>query len=247
MTSPNFAYTITTAPFQLFSASHLISLLVFFALLGLLCVLRQKLRAPIVDPIARWSLAGVLALSEISFHWWHLAMGTWSLRESLPLQLCSVTLILSIFMLATSSYRLFEITFFAGIAGAGIALLTPELFYPFPHFRFFHFFVAHEGIVLACLYMSWVKGYRPTFSSVWKSMLTLNALLLIALPVNRWTGGNYLFVSHKPQQAGLMDFLGPYPWYILSLEGVAFLFFTLLYLPFWYGNRVSAHRQSLDA
>lgn len=167
MTSPNLAYTITSAPFQMFSVSHLCSLLVFFALLALLHVLRGK--------------------------------------------------------------------------------LTPELFYPFPHFRFFHFFVAHEGIVLACLYMSWVKGYRPTFSSVWKTMISLNVLLLIALGVNRWTGGNYLFVSHKPEQPGLMDFLGPHPWYILSLEGVAFLFFSLLYLPFWVKNRSKARSQSLDA
>jgi hypothetical integral membrane protein (TIGR02206 family) len=231
----------------MFSVSHLCSLLVFFALLALLHVLRGKLRAPFADQVTRWSLAGVLALSEVSFHWWHLATNTWSLHESLPLQLCSVTLILSVFMLMTSSFRLFEVTFFAGIAGAGIALVTPELFYPFPHFRFFHFFVAHEGIVLACLYMSWVKGYRPTFSSVWKTMISLNVLLLIALGVNRWTGGNYLFVSHKPEQPGLMDFLGPHPWYILSLEGVAFLFFSLLYLPFWVKKRRKARSQSLDA
>ncbi|WP_330218852.1 YwaF family protein [Brevibacillus choshinensis] len=247
MTSPYFTYMITTEPFRMFSISHVCSLLLCALILTLLYVYRHRLQPPYVDTVSRFLLAGVLATSEIAYHLWHIGTNTWSLREALPLQLCSITLLLSIIMLVTSSYRLFELTFFAGLAGAGIALLTPELFYPFPHFRFFHFFVAHEGIVLACLYMTWVKGYRPTISSVWKAMAALNVLLVIALLVNRWTGGNYLFVSHKPEQPSLMDYLGPYPWYILSLEVVALLLFTLLYLPFRVGKRSTARRHSIDA
>lgn len=247
MNSPYLTYTIATEPFRIFSLSHVCSLLLCALLLALLYFFRSRLRATSVDLVSRFLLAGILATSEIGFHLWHLGTNTWSVRESLPLQLCSITLLLSIVMLVTNSYRLFELTFFAGIAGAGIALFTPELFYPFPHFRFFHFFVAHEGIVLACLYMTWVKGYRPTFSSVWKAMAALNVLLLIALPVNRWTGGNYLFVSHKPEQPGIMEYLGPYPWYIFSLEVVALFLFTLLYLPFRVDKRNTSRTQSSDA
>lgn len=29
-----------------------------------------------------------------------------------------------------------------------------------------------------------------------------------------------MFLSHKPENASLLDVLGPYPWYILSLEGL---------------------------
>ncbi|GED28899.1 hypothetical protein BCE02nite_00400 [Brevibacillus centrosporus] len=55
-----------------------------------------------------------------------------------------------------------------------------------------------------------------------------------------------MFVTHKPFQPTLMDYLGPYPWYILSLEGVALGLFCLLYLPFWIQKRRAA-RQSLGA
>lgn len=81
--------------------------------------------------------------------------------------------------------------------------------------------------------MTWVEGCRPTFRSVLKTMGFLNALLVVALVANAWTGGNYLFVSRKPDNPSLIDFLGPYPWYILSLEGVAVALFSLLYVPFW--------------
>jgi uncharacterized membrane protein YwaF len=36
----------------------------------------------------------------------------------------------------------------------------------------------------------------------------------------------------KPPTASLIDVLGPWPWYLLALEGIAFVIFFILYLPF---------------
>ncbi|ASJ54534.1 ABC transporter permease [Brevibacillus formosus] len=232
MTSSYFSLVLTGEPFRLFSPSHVITLILVLCLVVLTYLFRQKLQVPTNRLATRYGLMGVLLLSEVCYQLWHVYTGSWTAAYTLPLQLCSVTLLLSAVMLMTRSYGLYEITFFAGIGGAMQALLTPELFYPFPHFRFVHFFVAHAGIVLACLYMTWVEGYRPTVRSIWKTMGFLNLLLLVALFVNQWTGGNYLFVSRKPDNPSLIDFLGPYPWYIASLEGVAIALFFLLYLPF---------------
>ncbi|MFM1651590.1 TIGR02206 family membrane protein [Brevibacillus sp. B_LB10_24] len=232
MSSPFLSYTINGEPFHLFSVSHLIALAAMFGAAILLYVFRGKIRKRSVEPWIRYLLAGVLLFTEVAFQLWHVLTGSWLSAETLPLQLCSVSLLLSVVMLCTNSYRLYEITYFAGLGGAGQAMITPELFYPFPHFRFFHFFVAHACIILACLYMTWVMQYRPSVRSLWKTMGFLNLLLVIALTVNRVTGGNYLFVSHKPSNPSLLDFLGPYPWYILSLEAVAILLFHVLYLPF---------------
>lgn len=240
MNSPSFSLTISGPPFQLFSLPHLLALAVTFCLLTLLYLFRRQLQASAAKRVFRFALAGVLLLSEVAFQLWHVLTDSWSAAYALPLQLCSVTLLLSAIMLLARSYLLYEITFFAGIGGAAQALLTPELFYPFPHFRFVHFFVAHAGIILACLYMTWVEGFRPTFRSVLKTMGFLNVLLVVAFAVNAWTGGNYLFVSRKPENPSLIDFLGPYPWYILSLEGVAVAIFSLLYLPFWRKTPASA-------
>jgi uncharacterized membrane protein YwaF len=41
-----------------------------------------------------------------------------------------------------------------------------------------------------------------------------------------------MFLFAKPQPETLLTILGPWPWYIVACEGVAFVLFLLLYLPF---------------
>ena len=84
---------------------------------------------------------------------------------------------------------------FHRIGGALQALLTPVLYYDFPHYRFIEFFAAHIAIILAVLYMVWVEGYRPTLKSIAITMGFLNVLAGVVYVINTITGGNYMFVS----------------------------------------------------
>jgi hypothetical integral membrane protein (TIGR02206 family) len=51
------------------------------------------------------------------------------------------------------------------------------------------------------------------------------------------TGGNYLFLRDLPPTRTLLDYLGPWPWYIVTLTVLAVTVFTLLYLPFAHQSR----------
>ncbi|MCA1031993.1 TIGR02206 family membrane protein [Bacillus timonensis] len=218
--------------FQFLSLSHVTMLIILLLSATFLFLKRDKIRESQSNKI-RYILAIGLLVSELSLYLWYIYTDVWNLADSLPLQLCSISLLLSIVMLFSRSYFLFEITYFFGVGGALQAMLTPELTYDFPHYRYFHFFLAHIAIILASLYMVWVEKYKPTFKSVWKAMLVLNALAIFIYIVNKITGGNYMFLAKKPSNPSILDFLGPYPWYILSLEAVAFSIFLLLYLPFY--------------
>lgn len=180
--------------------------------------------------VTRYGLIFVLVLSEFSFHLWFIINDRWDLTINLPLQLCSISLYSCTFMLITKNYRLFEVAFFISMTGALVAIITPELFFGYPHIRFFQFFIAHIAIVLACFYMLWVENYRSTFVSVIRSWVTLNVIAIFVYGINRLIGSNYMFLMRKPSNASLIDYLGPYPWYILSLEFVAILLFVMIYL-----------------
>ncbi|WP_336296591.1 TIGR02206 family membrane protein [Bacillus pinisoli] len=222
-------------PFVAFSLSHISMLLLFGFLAVLLYSYREAIRRN--KKGVRYALIGTLLLCEISLYTWYVKTGIWDPYDTLPLQLCSISLLLCIYMLIMNSYRVFEVTYFFGLAGAIQALITPELFYDFPHYRYFHFFIGHIAIMLSCLYMVWIEKVQPTFASIWRALFVLNGMAVFVFIVNKWTGGNYMFLARKPSNPSLLDYLGPYPYYILTLEAVAVFFFTLLYLPFWFKEK----------
>ncbi|MCQ6559818.1 YwaF family protein [Paenibacillus mendelii] len=234
--------THASAVFKAYSPSHFAALASFAGLVLLLYLCRHWFRQGRRSRNGRYVLAAVLVLSEITLNVWYVTGGIYNPKDTLPLELCSISLYLCIFMLLFRSRIVFQIAYFAGIGGAIQALLTPALYYGYPHFRFIEFFTAHIAIILAVLYMVWVEGFRPTLKSIVLTMGFLNALLIVVYLINAATGGNYMFLARKPDTASLLDVLGPYPWYLLSMEAVALVLFFILYLPFAAFPRTRAER-----
>lgn len=221
----------TDDQFVMFSFMHFFVLLLIAALIVLLFWQRKRLRHNVLglNKAERYFALSLLAM-DIGYHIWLISAERWRLEDALPLELCSISLFVSIVLLLTGNRHVIDFVIFAGIGGALQALATPVLDMDFPHFRFFHFFYTHTGIILTGLYFVWVKGYEPTFKGVLKTMVIINLLLPVILGVNWLVDGNYMFLRMKPQNGSLLDFLGPYPWYILSLEAVAFVLFTVIWL-----------------
>ncbi|MDK8180483.1 TIGR02206 family membrane protein [Paenibacillus sp. UMB4589-SE434] len=234
-----------TQLFTFYSPAHLSALSAFVLCLILLYVNRQRLHKSHYRKYGRFILAAVLVLCEVTLNIWYITQGVFRLQDTLPLELCSISLYLCVFMLLFNNRFLFQIVYFTGIGGALQAILTPALTFDFPHYRFLEFFIAHFAIMLAVLYMVWVEQYRPTFKSVGLAMAFLNVLLVVVGSINYAVGGNYMFLMKKPDTASMLDLLGPYPWYLLSLEAVAFVLFILLYLPFIFVARAQLSRNKL--
>ncbi|TFB13368.1 TIGR02206 family membrane protein [Filobacillus milosensis] len=228
-------------PFELFSVSHMLMLAISISLIFVLYFFKNRIRKNHATLI-RNVLIITLILSEVSFHSWFIINDRWDVNLNLPLQLCSISLYLCTFMLITKNYRAFEVAFFISMTGALIAIITPELFFGYPHLRFFQFFIAHIAIVLSCFYMLWVEQFKPTFKSVIRSFVVLNLIALFVFMINQWIGSNYMFLSRKPSNASVIDFLGPYPWYILSLEAVALILFTIIFFLIKIRKLLNLHR-----
>ncbi|MCI3922289.1 TIGR02206 family membrane protein [Paenibacillus sp. TRM 82003] len=214
--------------FVLFSAPHLAGLFGLAVTAVALIVFRSVLRGRKV----RIGIAVVLVGSELALYTQYTITGTWG-WYALPFQLCTITLWISVYVLLTRSRRAYEVAFFLGILGAMQAMLTPYLTVTAPDFRYFHFFIAHIGIIAASIYMTAAEGYRPTVRSLFRAFLWLNVLAVPAAVANRLTGENFMFLARKPSTASLLDALAPWPWYILQLElvalGLCFLLLGIVY------------------
>jgi hypothetical integral membrane protein (TIGR02206 family) len=217
--------------FEMFSASHFIIIALLFIGAVNIFIFRDKLKS---DKTRKWEIGTAISLIliEATYHFWMIINGSWDVSHAIPLELCSISLILNIVLLLTRKKLIYEILLFTALLGASQAIFTPFLNYDFPHFRFFHFFYTHLMSIWVPLYFTWAKGYRPTIWSVLKLFIFLNVLMPIIMIINKLVRGNYMFLSHKPDSASLLDVLGPYPWYILSLEGLLITLSLMVWLLF---------------
>jgi hypothetical integral membrane protein (TIGR02206 family) len=227
-----FTKDYTGAPFIIFGPAHLIALSLVALIVCLIIIFRKRFTAK-GQIIFRYSLAGILVINELGWHAWNYFTGQWTIQTMLPLHLCSVLVWLGAYMLLTRSKTIYEFSYFLGIAGALQALLTPDAgIYGFPHFRFLQTMISHGAIVTAAIYMTFVEGFRPYWNSLLRVLVWANIYMLVVGVINWLIGSNYLFIAHKPATASLIDVLGPWPFYILSLEAIGIVFCLLLYLPF---------------
>lgn len=225
-----FTFTGETESFLMFGTSHLMAVLVITVLLILMITFRKAMA--INDLTWRRIFATVLITQELLLNVNRLFLKTWSWGESLPLHLCSFSVILISIMMLTESKKIFEFIYYWGIVGAIIALLTPNLSdYNFPHFRYYQFFLAHGMILLGTLYFVIVKQWLPGRGALLRTMIYTNVLLPVIGVVNWMTDGNYFFIARKLDTASPLDMLPDWPYYIVYMELIALGLFILLTIP----------------
>lgn len=225
---PNYA----GGSFQLFGPPHL-AVLGLVLLVNLGFVLWGKKIRPSTRRRIRYVLAGLLVANEIGWHTWVWITDQWSVQSMLPLHLSGLLIWLSAAMLLTRNYTLYEFVYFLGIGGSLQTLLTPTLNrYGFPHYRFLEIFLSHATVLTSAVYMTTVEGLRPRWRSILKVIIGTNIFMLLVGFVNKFLGSNYLYIANKPATPSLLDYLGPWPWYIVGMEAAGLVTILILYLPF---------------
>lgn len=216
-----------------FSAMHGWSLLAGFVAITLLILLgRSGVRN---ERIARGILAflclGAFGYTQIA---WASYQGTDDLDSSLPLQLCDIAAMIGGFALLTGKRLLATLTYFWGLAATIQALATPAITIGYPHPAYVAFFVHHFAVVGAAFYLPIVNGWRaerPWWKEPLRALLWANVYLVGAMIVNKSMGTNFGFTEHKPVNPSLLDKMGPWPIYLIWMQVLAGVFFSLLALP----------------
>lgn len=150
---------------------------------------------------------------------------------NLPLQLCDITVWSAVVSCLTLTPAVVEFTYFSGLAGAGMALLTPDLWSPWPSYPAVYFFIAHGGIVVAVslLVFGRIAPLRP--GALRRAFAALLAYAAAVGAFDATFGTNYMYLRRKPAGATLLNALGPWPWYLVAGAALALGLFWLLWLP----------------
>jgi hypothetical integral membrane protein (TIGR02206 family) len=180
----------------------------------------------------RLALGVVLGINEAIWYAYRFLVEGYKFPEGIPLQLCDAAVILTVWAALTGSNRAFELAYYWGLAGAGMALLTPDLWAPCWSYPTMYFWLAHSGMVAILLLMLFAGHARPREGSVWRALIAVNIFAAFAGLFNWIFKTNYMYLCKKPAAGSLLDALGPWPWYLAGGEVLALLFFGLLWLPF---------------
>jgi hypothetical integral membrane protein (TIGR02206 family) len=225
-----------TTNFRLFGPTHLLILGAVPSIAAVLAIIQRQL--PLRSKWLRLGLATVILLDSVVYYGYLIARGQLTFPDHLPLELCDASLCLVIIALLTLNKSVYDLAYYGALAGATMALLTPNLWEPFPSFSTIQFFVDHGLIVAGALYLVWSKQARPRPGSVARAMLAVNIFAASVGTFDFLFKTDYMYLRAKPPNTSLLDLLGPWPWYIAAAEVVACGVFLLLYLPFW--RRASA-------
>lgn len=225
----------TADRFDLFGLAHSITIAVIVGVACLLVFFARHPRFTQWTPTIRAILAIVLLSNEVI--WWIISyfVGLWRL----PLQLCDLVLFAVVFSLLKHNPFIWELAYFWGLAGTLQAVLTPDIRFNFPHYYFFKFFITHGGVVTAIVFLAAGCGKTIQHTAIWRVFAVTNAYAFLIGIFNFFFKTNYLYLCQKPVQPSLLDYLGPWPFYILSLEVVLIVQLYFYYLPFWLAKKTS--------
>lgn len=217
---------LSAHPFAVWGPDHLaVLILTGAAALGFVLT-RDQLRLR-DDRRGRRLVAAGLFVSELTA--WLVAASEGRVR--VPLQLCDLVLGLTVWALWSLRPTVCELAYFWGLAGSLEAVLTPDLARGFPDPWWLKFFVTHCGIVLSAVYLAATGRVVVSSRTPWRIWAITNGYAAAAGLLNWRFGTNLGYLVQKPSQPSLLDYFGPWPWYIAGMELAALASFYLYYLP----------------
>ena len=155
---------------------------------------------------------------------------TWPML--LPLELCDAAMVLALLSLVWPRQRMVELLYFWAASGSVLAMLTPELPWGFPRWEFVVFCGRPGLVVVAALVLVFGLGLRPERGAPGRAFLATLGLAAAAGTADALLGMNFMFLRWKPRAATPLDWMGPWPVYIVVAAVVALVLFHLLALPF---------------
>lgn len=219
---------------ELFTVQHFLSIGMIICLwIILILIYKDK------DDKAKWKFMAItsllLPLLEVALMIWYKSVGQFSFGYVLPLHLCSLMCIIMPVTVFTKNNLLMEYSFAMGIAPSLMTLFTPDVYY-YPTFSFIYMetMLVHGIICFIPIFFIFGLGFRPNIRNLPKTIAILFGLVVMIIPVNHITDGNYFFLRY-PATGSIMEYFSNIvgsPGYLIPVFIVGCVLWLLMYLPF---------------
>jgi hypothetical integral membrane protein (TIGR02206 family) len=217
--------------FDTFGTTHLVMLALFVAGIWPVVALGRRHRhSPAAGTFSRWFAIAIpcftIPMQVIDF-----LPGQFALGSTLPLQLCDFAWIAAFLALWTHHRFFVALTYYWGLVLTTQALITPWLNADFPSPKFLGFWGMHYLIVWAAIYLVWGLGLTPRWRDYATSVATTAGWAISVYAFNVTAGTNYGFLNSKPSTGSILDYLGPWPTYVVAEVAIVAAVWALMTWP----------------
>ncbi|MDX1959633.1 MAG: TIGR02206 family membrane protein [Leptospiraceae bacterium] len=223
--------------FQHWSPMHLGILILTIVSIGIFIFLGRMYDGKQIQKSLGYFLGLTLVINYIIYVIYRIHSGYWELRYDLPMEFCNWSMIVTALALFTQNRLFAELSYFWVMAGSINGVITPDLQVSFPHIYFFIFFISHSGLVLGSLYIVFGLKLYPRKWAVLRAVFYGQIYFFSAFIINSILRGNYGYTMHKPNATSPMDYFGPWPYYLIVLQILGVIVFSILYIPFYFMNQ----------
>lgn len=212
------------APFELFGTAHVVTVLIMAVIGAAILLVARKYSKPV-----KYFLLISLIIMDLSYRLWGGLYQSVHLDVLLTLHLSSAAVFLSIVLLIHFNQKAFDVLIYWAFLAVPQAIITPGITrYGFPHLRFFHILWIHITVILVVLFLLLIEKKRPSKKSLQNALIVTHLYGAGVFFVNMYFHTNYMFIGRKTSAQTLIDFLGPWPWYIVILDFILILCFIVL-------------------
>src|SRR5215813_7360366 len=174
--------------FHPYGLAHPTVIFITIVLPFLLAAVVRRTKSQQIEQMIIAALSAVLILNYLAFLIFIRSRGIADWRQMLPMQMCDWGMVVVIVAMWTGSQRWFEVAYFWGIGGTLQAVLTPNLRYGFPDWRFISFFTSHCVIIIGVVFLMLTRRYRPDPMSIVRVFLWSEFYFLVTYITDKLTG-----------------------------------------------------------
>lgn len=168
------------------------------------------------------------------------ALIPFDVRHSVPLHLTDLATMVTAYAWWSHQQWAYALTYYWGLVLSTQALISPALTGPdFPSPAYLGFWSIHLLVVWAAIYLTWGRGLRPRWRDYRCVVAVTACWIAFTMTFNVLAGSDYGFLNGKPSTASLLDFFGPWPWYLVVGAVLVLLVWAAMTWP-W--ERAVVHR-----